>query len=77
MYPYNVDIHLRIEARRRAEERQQAELWRLMRRGRQRRQSWLSRHGCWMLCRLGRALVRLGRQLESYGRPQVLLKNGS
>lgn len=44
--------------------RREAEHWR---RTRAPRQSWFSRQGCWLLCRLGQALVWMGGHLESWG----------
>ena len=37
---------------------------------------WLSRGGCWLLCRLGRLLVTLGRRLQRYGQPGGVLLEG-
>ena len=53
---------------RHADIRREAERWRRTRIG---RSDWLHRQGCWLLCWLGRMLVRLGRRLEHYGAPPV------
>jgi hypothetical protein len=37
---------------------------------------WMSRQGCWLLCRLGRLLVALGQRLEQYSVSQPLTLNG-
>ncbi|MBN1580671.1 MAG: hypothetical protein JXA89_08195 [Anaerolineae bacterium] len=63
-----VNLYKRVEDQRRADRRRDAERWRLLRQGRRRsEQDWLSRQGCWLLCQLGRWMVRLGQGLQRAG----------
>ena len=66
------DLLARSEQRRRAEMRQTAARWRLLRQSRSGERPWLARSGCWLLCQAGRILVRLGQRLESLGSVQAL-----
>ena len=64
----NLELYKQVDDLRRADERQQALMWRLSRQVSARGQpSWLSQQGCWLLCQLGRWMVNLGRQLQQYG----------
>jgi hypothetical protein len=76
MYCANLELSKLVEDARRADERRQAEHWRLLRRVRGDHRGWLSKQGCWLLCQLGRMLVRVGRRLERYGAPQPAWGNG-
>lgn len=49
----------------------QAERWRLLREAGLVCKISLKRSACWLLCKLGRALVAMGRQLEQYGQPRL------
>ena len=63
-----VDLYKQIEDQRRADQRRDAELWRLLRLGRSRaKQCWLVRKGCWLLCQIGRWMVKLGQELQRAG----------
>lgn len=77
MYVPSLELCGQVEKLRRDDERRQAEAWRLWRLARQGERSWVSQRGCWLLCQLGRALVRLGRQLEGYGLSQRALTDAS
>lgn len=59
-YQYDLDQLRRQDARR------DAAKWRLLHQG-QSHSTWLSRRICWLLCQLGRWLVRLGQQLQHQG----------
>ena len=72
----NLELYKRIDDLRREDERRRADAWRRQRQIGWVRRGWLSRQGCWVLCRVGHALVRLGRRLEAYGAPQVVLSVG-
>jgi hypothetical protein len=61
------DLDKRMEDRRRAEARHQAETWRLLRQVKANQPGWFVRRGCWVLCQVGHLLIRLGQQLEQYG----------
>jgi hypothetical protein len=62
-----VDLYKRMEDRRRAEVRRDAEVWRLLRAGGRRPRRWLASKGCWLLCQIGRWMVRLGQDLQRAG----------
>jgi hypothetical protein len=70
MYVPSLELCRQVEKLRWDDERRQVASWRLWRLSRHGERSWLSQQGCRLLCQLGRALVRLGRQLERYGLPQ-------
>jgi hypothetical protein len=59
-----VDLYKRVEDQRRAAQRRNAEVWRLLQQGRRRPRQWLARKGCWLLCQIGRWMVRLGQDLQ-------------
>jgi len=61
------ELHSRVQRERRQEMLHDAEMFRLLRQGRRRQQTWIARQGCWILCQLGRWLVRLGQQLQNAG----------
>ena len=63
----NAELYHRIEKARRRDLANDAAKWRLLRAGR-RTSGWLDRQRCWLLCQVGRWLVRLGRTLQSSGR---------
>jgi hypothetical protein len=64
----NLELYQRVDGLRRADERQQAHMWRISRQLSARGEpNWLSRQGCWLLCQLGRWMVSLGRQLQQGG----------
>jgi hypothetical protein len=71
----NPSLYKRMEDRRRAEMRQVADDWRLLRQG-QERHGWLSQKGCWLLCQLGRLLVKAGQQLQAFGTARPVLRAG-
>ena len=50
---------------------QRAQAWRLGNRALGIQSSWIDKPRCWLMCQLGRFLVRVGRQLEHYGTPQT------
>jgi hypothetical protein len=77
MYVPNLELCGQIEELRRDDERRQAEAWRLWRQVRLAEPSWLARQGCRLLCQLGRALVRAGRQLEGYGLSRHVVTDAS
>jgi hypothetical protein len=60
------DLYQRMEHMRRAGMERDAAKWRLLNGYRQRR-SWVARCGCWLLCKIGRQLVLLGRMLQHTG----------
>ena len=62
-----LDLYKRIEDQRRADERRDAEVWRLLQLGKCRPRPWLASKGCWLLCQVGRWMVRLGQRLERAG----------
>jgi hypothetical protein len=68
------DLYKRMEDRRRAEMRRDADLWRMLCCGQRlrqgRRSTWLLQLGCRLLYQLGRWLIDLGQQLEHYARPE-------
>lgn len=66
------DMQKRVQDGRRQEAMRQAEVWRTLHQGRARasRPGWLYGQRCWLLCQLGRLLVRVGQQLEGYGLSQ-------
>ena len=61
------ELYKRIEDERRADQRRDAEVWRLLQLSRRRPQHWLARKGCWLLCQVGRWMVRLGQELQRAG----------
>ena len=63
----NLELHSRVEKDRRQDILRDIEIRRLLRPDESRRRTWLARQGCWVLCQLGRWLVRLGQQLQSAG----------
>ena len=64
------DLEKRLHDQRRQEAVQVAENWRQLRLARKQRPTWVTRQGCWLLCRLGRLLVALGQRLQAYAPPQ-------
>jgi hypothetical protein len=62
-----VDLYKRMEDRRRADQRRDAEVWRLLRQSGRLPRHWLARKGCWLLCQVGRWMVRLGQELQRAG----------
>jgi hypothetical protein len=65
---------VRLDRVKRKEAVRRAEVWRSTRAAMAGRRGWLSQQGCWLLCRLGRLLVRWGQRLQAYGTPQIALK---
>ena len=63
----NLELYKQVDDLRRADERQQARMWRLSRQVSRDQPGWLAQQGCWLLCQLGRRMVSLGRQLQQYG----------
>jgi hypothetical protein len=66
MQSLHPDIDAAAAKARHADIRREAERWRQTRIT---RSGWLSRQGYWLMCQLGRALVRLGQRLANYGSP--------
>jgi len=60
-----IELHRQINELQRADMRRDADAWRLLRQDRTRRPPWPVRTGCWVLCRLGRLMVRAGQRLQS------------
>ena len=67
MSQLNLELYSQVQALRRQDMRRDAQQWRLARWAGS-RPVWLSQRGCWVLCQIGRWLVRVGEQLQSYGR---------
>ncbi|MBN1937694.1 MAG: hypothetical protein JW934_23755 [Anaerolineae bacterium] len=63
-------LHQQLDRLRRQEALREAEKWRLGQLVPDRRRLAL-RPGCWLLCQLGRLLVRWGQQLQRYAPPQA------
>jgi hypothetical protein len=63
----SLELHKRVEEDRRQDILRDIEIRRLLSQGKPRQRKWLARQGCWILCQLGRWLVRLGQQLQSAG----------
>ena len=61
------DLLKRMNDLRRQDAVARADRWRLTRLATSSQQDWFSRQGCWLLCRLGRTMVQLGRRLEARG----------
>jgi hypothetical protein len=71
------DLHGVMGSLHRREAMRRAEAWRLLRQAGLQRRGWLPRPGCWLLCQLGRLLVRAGRRLQEFGSsPQPAFKAG-
>lgn len=71
--PFLVELELKMrlgEAQRYAEQR------RLLRSAGMHGPSWFPRPGCWLLCRLGHALLWLGQHLLQYGQSRTVVLNG-
>jgi hypothetical protein len=62
-----VELYKRIEDDRRADQRRDAELWRLLRLDGRRTQHWRVPRRYWLLCQIGRWMVRLGQELQRIG----------
>lgn len=58
------DLYKRMEDGRRAEMQRDATIWRLLRQRGRRPRHWLARQRCWLLCQVGRWMVRLGQELQ-------------
>jgi hypothetical protein len=67
------DLHERMGHIKRQEALRSAQAWRLARLATAQHPGWFRRQECWLLCQLGRAMVRLGRRLLEYGTPQAAL----
>jgi len=66
-----VELYRRIEDERRADQRRDAEVWRLLHKGGHQPEHWLHQKRCWLLCQVGRWMVRLGREMERAGTYRV------
>ena len=68
------DYHLeeRLMQQRVQSEHRQAELRDLQREARKANPRWVDRLRCWLLCRLGKLSVSLGRRLLEAGLPEPL-----
>jgi len=66
-----VELYKRVEDERRADQRRDAEIWRLLHRGQHRPEHWLYHTRCWLLCQAGKWMVRLGREMERAGAVRV------
>jgi hypothetical protein len=65
------DHTTRLMVDRMVEERlEQAERLRMVRQAGAGGHAWVLRLGCWLLSRVGRLLVIIGRRLEQYGAPR-------
>jgi hypothetical protein len=64
------DLYKRYVDQRLEELRRDAAKWQLLQQGRRERFGPLARRVCWLLCEFGRWLVRVGEQLQAYGRYQ-------
>ena len=67
MQVLRLDFEFRIANLRRAQLRQDAARWRLVRRARRTRPERLFRAGCWLLCQVGHLLVQLGERMQDWG----------
>ena len=63
----NLELHKRVGEERRQDMLRDIAIWRLLHQGKPHQRTWLVRQGCWVLCQLGRWLVRVGQQLQSAG----------
>ena len=66
MLHVNLELHCQVEELRWQDVRRDVHKWRLLH-GARRRSGWLSQRSCWLLCQLGRWLVKMGQLLQSYG----------
>jgi len=66
MFYISYDFGKRITDLRVAEVLQQAESRRLL------REAGIARQGCWLLCQLGRFLIKVGHRLERHGLSQTI-----
>jgi hypothetical protein len=63
-------IH-RVRREEQKDQLRQAARWRLLRQAGLVRELRIKQSACWLLCRLGRALVAVGEQLEQAGQPRL------
>ena len=61
----------RVRQEEKKDQLRQAARWRLLREAGLVHELQIKRSACWLLCRLGRALVSLGKQLEQVGQPRL------
>jgi hypothetical protein len=61
----------RVRREEQKDQLRQAARWRLLREAGLVREPGIKQSACWLLCRLGRALVALGEQLERAGQPRL------
>ena len=69
-YPYDLRTIQAATALRQYHADRQAKSHELLRLAGTEPQGWLSQQRCWLLCTLGRQLVKWGEQLKQYGLPE-------